>query len=259
MLWCSVENCNNVATRKGWCNAHYQRMYLYGRLDKIQGLIKGNCIIDGCEKSIKGHGYCSAHYQLWKRNKKAEKLTKEKRNHPFYIIWWQRKQDKELCEKWLNFTAFVQDISPKPEGNFLLVKLRNEPFGPDNFKWQEHLKRKETESKKEWHARKWAARQAANPSMESERNLKRKYGLTLIQYNELLKSQNNVCAICGKGETSVDARVGTTKKLAVDHCHKSGKIRGLLCWRCNGTLGKIDDSLDYLKKIEAYLIKHKEP
>lgn len=255
---CSVENCGKLAVRKGWCNAHYQRMYLYGRLDKVKAIIKGNCIVDDCNKPIKGHGYCNAHYQLWRRNKKAEKLKKEKRNHRFYIIWWQRKQDNELCEAWLDFTTFVKNISPKPEGDYLLVKLRNDKFGPDNFKWQEHLKRKENEPRKEWWARKREARKIANPSMESDRSLRRMFGLNRDQYNEKLKSQNFVCAICEKVETSVDGKTGSLRKLAVDHCHKSGKIRDLLCWRCNSTLGKLENDLKLIEKMKVYLIKHKD-
>lgn len=216
------------------------------------------CSIDTCDREAKAKGWCGKHYQqFYKTSDTYREASKaNKRSHPFYIIWWQRKQDGELSKEWLDFNKFVDDISPKPDGNFLLVRLRNEPFGPTNFKWQEHLKRKEGEANKDWWARKRLARLAANPSMESDRNLKRNFGLTREDYNEKLKSQNFVCAICEQPETSVSPNTGTVKKLAVDHCHKTGKIRDLLCWRCNGTIGKIGENLDLLKKIETYLIKH---
>lgn len=255
---CYADGCEKESTRKGLCGTHYQRMYLYGRLEKIKGIIKGICTVDDCKELIKGHGYCSAHYQLWKKNGKAEKLKREKRSHPFYSLWFERKQSDLLVEEWLDFTNFVKGISPKPEGNYLLLRLNEGKFGPNNFRWQEHLKRKEDETKKEWHARKWAARQHANPSMERERHYQRKYGISIAQYEEKLKEQNFVCAICGQFETSISVNSGTVKKLAVDHNHKTGKTRELLCWRCNGTIGKIDEDLGLLKKIENYLIKHKE-
>jgi len=94
--------------------------------------------------------------------------------------------------------------------------------------------------------------------MESDRNIKRRFGLTRDQYNEKLKNQNYVCAICDQPETAVDGRTGTIKSLAVDHCHKYKGIRKLLCGRCNTTLGKVDDSTELLQSMINYLKKHGE-
>lgn len=216
------------------------------------------CSVEGCGKPHRARGFCNNHYSQKYAAKEFDIKNENFRNHPLYVIWWHRKSNGYLCKAWLNIETFIKDVSPKPDGEYFLVRLRNEPFGPDNFKWQEHLKRKEGESKKDWWARKRAARIAANPSMESDRNIKRKYNLTREQYNEKLKNQNFACAICEQNETSVDARTGTIKGLAVDHNHKTGKIRDLLCWRCNGTIGKINENLDLLEKMKAYLIKHLE-
>jgi hypothetical protein len=216
------------------------------------------CVVSDCDNDSKGgFGYCRKHYQqFYKDHPEYKPRGKYGRNHPLYIIWWQRKSDKLLCEEWLNFDKFVDDVSPKPDGNFLLVRLRNDLFGPTNFKWQEHLKRKEDESKKDWHARKRAARIAANPSMESDRNLKRIFGITREKYNENLQLQNFVCAICEQPETTVSPNTGTIKQLAVDHCHKTNKVRELLCYRCNTTIGRINENIELLDKMKAYLIKH---
>ncbi len=219
------------------------------------------CKVDGCNNLAKVKGWCSKHYQqFYKHSEDYKPLTGENlRVHPLYIIWWQRKRDDVLSEEWLDFKRFILDVSPKPDGNyFLLRKNGKEPYGPNNFRWQLHLQRQENESNKDWHARKRAARILANPSMESERNLKRKYNLTKEQYNEKLKLQNFVCAICEQPETSYDARTGSNRNLAVDHCHNSNQIRELLCWRCNGTLGKIEDNIELLQKMIDYLNKHKE-
>ena len=71
-----------------------------------------------------------------------------------------------------------------------------------------------------------------------------KYGITAEQYNKMLAEQNGVCAICG--------RPPKTKRLHVDHDHKTGKIRALLCMMCNTKLGIIEHPkkiyLDYIKK-----------
>ena len=58
-----------------------------------------------------------------------------------------------------------------------------------------------------------------------------KFGLTIEQYNEIFESQNGVCLICGNIETRT--RRGKPTRLAIDHCHISGKVRGLLCSACN--------------------------
>lgn len=69
-------------------------------------------------------------------------------------------------------------------------------------------------------------------------NLKRKYGMTVEQYDKLLAEQGGVCALCGEPETSTFR--GTVKMLAVDHDHGTGLVRGLLCYRCNTDLGKYE-------------------
>lgn len=214
----------------------------------------GFCTIEGCERPLKSStGVCQYHYNKKRLIDNPDKLNR----HPFYHLWFERKQCGLLCWEWTSFKYFVEGISPKPEGEFFLVRIReNEPFGPDNFKWAEHLRRKPNETNSEWWARKLEARKRANPNLESDRNIKRKYGLTREDYNKKLKEQDDVCAICGLQETAFDARTNTVRRLAVDHNHKTGKIRGLLCWRCNGTIGRINEDLELVKNIENYLIKH---
>lgn len=96
-----------------------------------------------------------------------------------------------------------------------------------------------------------------NPDIARNGHLKRKYGITLECYNSMLKEQNNVCYICNKPETSKD-RNGNTKPLAVDHCHATGEVRKLLCFACNSTLGKVNESIDILESLVDYIKEHKE-
>lgn len=220
--------------------------------------INGVCSL--CERQAEAKGLCGYHYRKQRLIDDPSKIKSGIIGSPFYNIWFSRKQSNELCEAWLDFKKFEIDIQPKPEGNYLLLKIKgDEPYGPNNFRWQEHLKRKEGESKKDWWARKREARLKANPAMDDDRNLKKNFGLTREQYNEKAKFQNFVCAICKEPENGFSARTGNLKRLAVDHCHQSVKlkIRGLLCWRCNGTLGKVNDSVELLQKMVDYLNKHR--
>lgn len=80
--------------------------------------------------------------------------------------------------------------------------------------------------------------------------IKKFYGITYEQYEELLAQQNFGCAICG---SSVSNNKRTSGKLFVDHCHTTGKVRGLLCSRCNHALGQFDDNVELLTKAVSYL------
>ena len=76
-------------------------------------------------------------------------------------------------------------------------------------------------------------------------NLKKLYGITVQEYDKMLKKQKGKCAICGKKPDKI--------RLAVDHCHRTGKVRGLLCNSCNLGIGKLGDTIDRLKKVINYL------
>jgi len=78
-------------------------------------------------------------------------------------------------------------------------------------------------------------------------SLRKKYGINLDMYNEMLEKQNGVCAICGHPQPPQFFR------LAVDHCHKTGKVRGLLCQSCNGMLGLAKDNIEVLAEAIEYL------
>ncbi len=80
------------------------------------------------------------------------------------------------------------------------------------------------------------------------KNIKSKYGITKDQYLDLLKEQDHKCRICGTGE--VDSGYQT---LCVDHCHVTGKVRGLLCDKCNTGLGHFRDNKLVLEAAIKYL------
>ena len=83
-----------------------------------------------------------------------------------------------------------------------------------------------------------------------DRWYKKSYGITLEEYDSLLSQQNNVCGICGKAETRMAK--GGVRELSVDHCHETGRVRGLLCNKCNIALGHFDD-VALLRKAIAWI------
>lgn len=80
-------------------------------------------------------------------------------------------------------------------------------------------------------------------------HLRRKYGITVEQYDELLASQGGRCAICRR-EPRPDI------SLHLDHDHQSGQLRGILCFRCNNALGDFDDDSTLLRAALGYLGQH---
>lgn len=92
-----------------------------------------------------------------------------------------------------------------------------------------------------------------NPDARRSVDFKRKFGITVDEYNEILLNQQGVCAICFKPETSIDHRTKQIRNLAVDHCHSSGKVRGLLCSRCNVAIGQLKDDITTLQSAITYL------
>ena len=99
-------------------------------------------------------------------------------------------------------------------------------------KWKANNREKYRNNAKDWH-------------------LKKRYGITLEDYNIMLFEQDGCCSICGIHHTEV------YKGLAVDHCHESGKIRGLLCGNCNQGLGRFKDDITLFKNAIKYLKCHK--
>lgn len=94
--------------------------------------------------------------------------------------------------------------------------------------------------------------------LEREKLLKFRYGITTKDYEKLLKEQNFSCKLCHK-HISLNKHMCNKmeiKRLAIDHCHKTNKIRGLLCNQCNRGLGMFSDNPDLLRKAANYLETH---
>ncbi len=85
--------------------------------------------------------------------------------------------------------------------------------------------------------------------------LKRRFGITESDYNEILAGQGGVCAICKRTPDSLPVRRGRIGFLDVDHCHVTGKIRGILCYLCNQGLGHLKDDPELLRVAISYLEK----
>lgn len=82
------------------------------------------------------------------------------------------------------------------------------------------------------------------------RNVKRKYNLEASDYDKMLHKQGECCAICGIKSSDYG------KKFSIDHCHKTMKVRALLCNNCNVGIGLFKENLDTLVSAISYLMRH---
>ena len=114
-------------------------------------------------------------------------------------------------------------------------------------KWREKNREKTRAYSREWMRRnKWSSH---------KHKLRYRYGMSPEDYASLLQSQDGKCAICGRAESKID-KTGNIQMLSVDHCHRTGKNRGLLCDSCNRAIGALRDDVDTLLKAISYIQKH---
>lgn len=107
------------------------------------------------------------------------------------------------------------------------------------------------DSKEKVNARRRAAYQE-NKIPAIRWNLKRYYGIEIEDYERMLVEQNSCCKICGKHNSEF------SKRLNVDHDHETGKVRGLLCIKCNRGIGLLQDSPVILQRALEYLLNSKK-
>jgi hypothetical protein len=109
------------------------------------------------------------------------------------------------------------------------------------LKYNESAKAKKYVRKKT--VREW---EKENPDKHKNQILKRNYGITVDQYNKMISDQDNKCLIC---------KINMLNP-CVDHCHKTGMVRGILCRKCNQAIGFLNDSPANCESAAKYLLCH---
>jgi hypothetical protein len=98
-----------------------------------------------------------------------------------------------------------------------------------------------------------------DPARENLKYRCNKYGASLEWYEKAHAEQDGLCALCGQPETHPVTKGGKTRRLAIDHDHETGIVRGLLCFRCNTSLRQLElNGLNWARRAVEYLQKYKE-
>jgi len=113
------------------------------------------------------------------------------------------------------------------------------------YSYNKEYRKTYSDTKKEKIRQQIKAYNRANSERQKSLKLSKMYGITIDDYLRILAKQNGVCAVCGK--------TGGQKCLSVDHNHNTGKVRGLLCQRCNLVLGRMEDNPALIVKLAKYV------
>lgn len=221
---------------RGLCQACYYRLRRNGSVERKNVINSGLCAVGGCEKAAFAKNLCQQHYN--------------KADHPMKATWkiLRSRHPGEYSPSWESFEAFLADVGSRPARKHQLRRIDlTKPFSKENAAWFAPVSSGSQRGK-------WTADETASYSRAW--TLKKKFGISLDHYDEMLAAQNGVCAICGGKESHVH-KSGKLKDLSVDHCHTNGNVRGLLCVKCNRALGCLEDSVPRLKRAIAYLEKSK--
>ncbi|SEE82427.1 Recombination endonuclease VII [Arthrobacter alpinus] len=146
----------------------------------------------------------------------------------------------KLCGETKPLDRFHKAPHNKTDGRQARCKPCAHAAGKEtNAKWRSKNRERARLTSNAWNA--------ANVDKRRERHLMFNFGITAEIYDAILELQNGCCAICGTLPEE------SYKGLAVDHDHETGRVRGLLCQRCNMSLGLLGDSIDTLSTAISYL------
>jgi hypothetical protein len=235
MTKCLFPECEDEECSRGLCSRHYQQCRSAGILDEIAPKpVKQcpECGVDFIYKSKPDQVCCSSKCgNIYRYHKMKAEIAKERPcewcNN---IIGLDRRVDARFCSE----DCWNKERSKRMSDQLWEERSANrKPCLSCEKDIPEHKKKNS-----EYCTRK---------CKEDSQNLK-KYNLTVPQYRELLAAQGGVCKICGIEECP------TGRLFAVDHDHKTGKIRGLLCTSCNTAIGSLKDRVGFLLKAIDYLL-----
>jgi len=201
------------------------------------------CSIAGCGKYTKARSMCAKHFKE-DRLAKAPPCSREGCDRKAYV--------KGECQKHYMQTYKPAWRAEHPEKELIYDRKHKKRNGPAlREKAKGYYYRDHEQSKARLRERNKAAYQRDPEPFRASR-LKYVFGITKWQYEEMFRQQEGKCAICKKDSSE------ETKRLAVDHCHKTGFVRGLLCSRCNTGIGQLRDDPDLLVEAACYIVKHRE-
>lgn len=166
--------------------------------------------------------------------------TKEQRAK-YRLAWIEKKGIDKCREIWAKRAAQKRKENPE------LARAKNKDWRDRNALKLRAIRKSKAE-KLNATARE---RYRSDPEKQHDRMLQRAFGISSSEYKKMIDSQHGLCAMCCRPETVVVH--GKIKRLAVDHNHATGRIRALLCFRCNLMIGYAKEDISILESAISYL------
>lgn len=204
------------------------------------------CSHGDCSKPSVSRGFCRVHYQKWRRSSAGQQEVPSRTCS--YIGCNRIHFAYGFCN--LHYQRMKTEMRLKhgaPEGHSKECAKCSEikPFA--DFSIHSGTADGRRPECRACHATYHRESRRDNPDRHRKYEAKSNYGITPELYDKMLEEHEHRCAICGSREG------GKFKTLNIDHCHNTGKIRGLLCHLCNRGLGLFKDDPVLLEKAIAYL------
>jgi len=195
---------------------------------------------------------CKIHGSLTEENVRREKNKQMKLRYQLRCLECRR--DKDRTYKLNNPDKHKASANKKRNEDRRLFREGLSEIEPKANIWirKDRIKNKEKYLLIEKKSR------AKQGQLRNTKEVCRRLHTTPDHYYKMLEKQDNKCAICNLEETRKSRTDGKICALAIDHCHKTGKIRALLCHGCNTGIGKFNDNIDLLKAAIKYLEHHSQ-
>lgn len=231
MKICSTPGCEKKSRSRGLYACHYNQFRKTEGFFKIQFPNGESCLVPGCDKEPSAKGYCTKHYCAFKKHGDPE--GGQKRPVP-------RTDGLKVCPK-CKLPKEGAEFNKSSEGELqgycrACMRIWNQE---NKVKKRAYARVAYYKDLQKTHARDRKSKLWCN------------FRITPEDYSRMVAAQKGVCAICGLPEH-------TNRRLAVDHNHATGEVRGLLCSFCNPGVGLFKDSvtllsaaIEYLKRAES--------
>lgn len=220
----ACSNCGNPKVfARGLCGGCYHRLRRRGTLARKNVVNSGKCKEEGCDRQAFSKNLCGRHYQL--------------AQHALYSTWQTLRSRAQGAypKAWDRFDDFLREVGERPTPRHQLRRPDPEkPWSKKNMVWREPIGQSFKGDSK---AYQWAW------------HLRNRYGLTVEQVEAMHKAQDWKCAIC-------EGQLASGKKVCIDHCHVTRKVRGILCDDCNKAIGLMNDDPARLRAAADYLDSH---
>jgi hypothetical protein len=173
------------------------------------------------------------------------------------VSWYQRNKEVVTAKSRQKYAENKEAIAAQRRARYQATKHLRKPLTDEQKSQKKAQQAKWYEANKEYAKTKSKAHYNQSKDTSASNRLRAKFGITLADYEKMFREQRGRCAICCKRQVIYDQH-GNLRRMAVDHDHKTGRVRQLLCAPCNTGIGLVKENAATLNNMIEYIKKHGE-